>query len=181
MGDMNENEPLKQETQTERVPTVTEHSELSGAVATGDTIGPRVGSRRGASFSWFRLVVAVAAVGMLFMTVAPYVPGLKDLLEAKPATWEYRVVSVSPDVANDRGTTTAGGLAQNQITVSATQLNTLGLQGWELAGSYLEMETAFPNFGSADYVTGLRDNVRPQRLVLILKRPVQEWLDQSSK
>ena len=49
----------------------------------------------------------------------------------------------------------------------------MGLVPTEL---YLEIETAFPNFGSADYVTGLRDNVRPQRLVLILKRPVQEWL-----
>lgn len=178
---MDESESLNQETKTESEPTVTEHSESSGVVATRAVTVARSGSRRGNSFSWFRLVVAVAVLGMLLMTVAPYVPGLKNLLEAKPVTWEYRVVSVSPDVANDRGTTTAGGLAQNQITVSATQLNALGLQGWELTGSYLEMETAFPNFGSADYVTGLRDNVRPQRLVLILKRPVQEWLDQSSK
>lgn len=90
-------------------------------------------------------------------------------------------MSVAPVVANDRGTTTAGALAPNQINVGEAQLDALGQQGWELAGSYLEMETAFPNFGSADYVTGLRDNVRPQRLVLILKRPVREWSDQSAK
>jgi hypothetical protein len=172
---------LKQETKVVGESSVAENGEALGAMATEGIVVPKAGPRHRAPFSWFRLVVAVAVLGMLLMTVAPYVPGLKNLLETKPVTWEYRVVSVSPDVANDRGTTTAGGLAQNQITVSATQLNALGLQGWELTGSYLEMETAFPNFGSADYVTGLRDNVRPQRLVLILKRPVQEWLDQSSK
>ena len=178
---MNENEPLKQETLTDSESRVSGQVEASAAGSTAEAVVLKASSGRRTSFSWFRLVVAVAVLGMLLMTVAPYVPGLKDLLEAKPVTWEYRVVNVSPDVANDRGTTTAGGLAQNQITVSDAQLNALGLQGWELTGSYLEMETAFPNFGSADYVTGLRDNVRPQRLVLILKRPVQEWLDQSSK
>lgn len=66
-------------------------------------------------------------------------------------------------------------MAQNQITVNDAQLNALGLQGWELTGSYLEMETAFPNFGNSDYVSGLKDNVRPRRLVLMLKRPVQTW------
>jgi hypothetical protein len=181
MGDMNENEPLKQETLTDSESRVSGQVEASAVATTADTVVPKAGSRRGTSFSWFRLIVAIAAVGMLFMAIAPRVPGLKGLLGERPVTWEYRVVNVSPDVANDRGTTTAGGLAQNQITVSDAQLNALGLQGWELAGSYLEMETAFPNFGSADYVTGLRDNVRPQRLVLILKRSVQEWLDQSSK
>jgi len=178
---MEENGQLKQETLAESESRVSGQVEASAAGTTAEAVVLKAGSRRGASFSWFRLVVAVAAVGMLLMTVAPYVPGLKDILEAKPVTWEYRVVNVSPDVANDRGSTTAGALAQNQITVRDAQLDALGLQGWELAGSYLEMETAFPNFGDSTYVTGLRDNVRPQRLVLILKRPVQEWLDQSSK
>jgi len=178
---MNENEPLKQETLTDSESRVSGQVEASAAVTTADTVVPKAGSRRGTSFSWFRLIVGVAAVGMLFMAIAPRVPGLKELLGERPVTWEYRVVSIGPAVAHDRGLTIEGGMAQNQINVSDTQLNTLGLQGWELAGSYLEMETAFPNFGSADYVTGLRDNVRPQRLVLILKRPVQEWSDQSSK
>ena len=125
--------------------------------------------------------MAVAAVGMLFMMIGPRVPGLKTLLGEGPVTWEYYVVSISPETAHDRGLTIEGGMAQNQINVSDVQLNALGLQGWELAGSYLEMETAFPNFGNSDYVTGLRDNIRPQRLVLILKRPVREWSDQSAK
>lgn len=178
---MDGNESIRQETQDVGKSAGTGDSEALGAVAKSSTAGPRVGSRRGPSFSWFRLVVAFAAVGMLLMAVEPRIPGLKRLLGERPLTWEYRVINVSPDVANDRGTTTVGALAANQITVSDARLNALGLQGWELAGSYLEMETAFPNFGDSEYVTGLRDNVRPQRLVLILKRPVQEWSDQSPK
>lgn len=178
---MDENESLKQKTQDVGESTTARDNEVLGAVATGDTAVPSVGSRQGTSFSWFRLVVAIAAVGMLFMAVGPRIPGLKKLLGDRPATWEYRVVSVSPETAYDRGLTIEGGMAQNQINVSDAQLSALGLQGWELAGSYLEMETAFPNFGDSKYVTGLRENVRPQRLVLLLKRSVQEWSDQSSK
>jgi hypothetical protein len=74
---MNENEPLKQETRDVGESITARNNEVLGAVATGDTIGPRAGSRRGASFSWFRLVVAVTVLGMLLMTVAPYVPGLR--------------------------------------------------------------------------------------------------------
>jgi hypothetical protein len=70
---------------------------------------------------------------------------------------------------------TSGALAQNQGTVRDAQLNALKLWGWELTGSYLEMETACPNSGNSDSVTSLKGNVRPQQLVLILKRPVQEW------
>ena len=178
---MEENGQLKQETLTDSESRVSGQVEVSAAATTADAVVLKAGSRRGTSFSWLRLIVAIAAVGMLFMAIAPRVPGLKGLLGERPVTWEYRVMSVAPVVANDRGTTTAGALAPNQINVGEAQLDVLGQQGWELAGSYLEMETAFPNFGSADYVTGLRDNVRPQRLVLILKRPVQEWSDQSSK
>ncbi|MEN9271477.1 MAG: hypothetical protein Q6L49_12025, partial [Thermostichales cyanobacterium HHBFW_bins_127] len=59
------------------------------------------------------------------------------------------------------------------INVDPKQLAEMGAAGWELAGTFLEMETAFPNFGNAEYVTGLQPNVRPQRLVLIFKRPIQ--------
>jgi hypothetical protein len=87
--------------------------------------------------------VAVAAAGLLVMTIAPYIPAFRNLVAPEPTTWEYRVVNINPDVLHDRGVTTTGALAQNQITVSDAQLNALGLQGWELTGSYLEIETAF--------------------------------------
>jgi hypothetical protein len=178
---MDENESVKQETKIAGGSAVVENREIPGAVAPRDAVVPGAASRRGVSFSWFRLVVAVAAVGMLLMAVEPRIPGLKRLLGDRPVTWEYRVVSIGPETVHDRGITIEGGMAQNQISVSDAQLNAIGLQGWELAGSYLEMETAFPNFGDSKYVTGLRDNVRPQRLVLILERPAQEWSDQKSK
>jgi hypothetical protein len=41
-----------------------------------------------------------------------------------------------------------------------------------IVGSYLEIETAYPNFGDSKYVTGLQPNVRPQRLVLVLRHRI---------
>jgi hypothetical protein len=61
----------------------------------------------------------------------------------------------------------------NTITPSDYSLTALGQEGWELVSSYLEMETAFPNFGDKQYVSGIQPNVRPQRLVLIFKRSIQ--------
>jgi hypothetical protein len=47
----------------------------------------------------------------------------------------------------------------------------LGDEGWELVTCYLENETAFPNLGArSDLVTGIRVNIRPQRLVCLFKR-----------
>ncbi len=85
-------------------------------------------------------------------------------------TWEYQVVSVCGEGYEHLDS----GDAFNQefIDLTAPDLVSYGNDGWELAGCFLEMETAFPNFGNEDYVTGIRDNVRPQRLVLIFKRPV---------
>jgi hypothetical protein len=57
---------------------------------------------------------------------------------------------------------------------SDSSLNKFGIDGWEIATSYLETETVFPNLlASGDGVNGLQPNVRPQRLVVIFKRPSQ--------
>lgn len=77
---MDENEPLKQETLAESKSRVSGQVEASAAATTADAVVLKAGSRRGTSFSWFRLIVGVAAVGMLFMAIAPRVPGLKGLL-----------------------------------------------------------------------------------------------------
>ena len=84
------------------------------------------------------------------------------------AAWEYKVVSV-PSADGER--TGTGALRPASIDLVENQLNDLGHEGWELVATFLEMETAFPNFGRDDYVTGLQPNVRPQRAVLIFKRP----------
>jgi hypothetical protein len=56
------------------------------------------------------------------------------------------------------------------IQMNSASLKELGEQGWELVGTFLEMETAYPNFGKEEYTTGLRENVRPQSATLIFKR-----------
>ncbi len=87
-------------------------------------------------------------------------------LNAKPK-WEYKVLST---MAEGHSRTGSAALSYASVTPSEGGLNELGLQGWELVASYLEMETAFPNFGKDKYVTGLQSNVRPQRAVLLFRR-----------
>jgi outer membrane PBP1 activator LpoA protein len=73
--------------------------------------------------------------------------------------------------SNDR--TGSGALKYASVQVDEKQLQVMGADGWELVNAFLEMETAFPNFGSSEYVTGLQPNVRPQRAVLLFKRPAR--------
>ncbi len=82
--------------------------------------------------------------------------------------WEYKVYSISPEQSFER--TGLQAFKSTQITISESELNKLGAEGWELSTSFLELETAHPNFGSSEYVTGLQPNIRPQRLVMIFKR-----------
>ena len=41
---------------------------------------------------------------------------------------------------------------------------------WELVSAYTETGTAFPNFGSSEYVTGIRDNTRTSVVNFVFKR-----------
>ncbi|MFZ4400930.1 MAG: DUF4177 domain-containing protein [Bacteroidales bacterium] len=81
--------------------------------------------------------------------------------------WEYKVLTVSND-----GFDRTGSTAMNATKISPTEseFNKLGIEGWELVTSYLELETAYPNFGNDSYVTGLQPNIRPQRAIFIFKR-----------
>ncbi len=84
----------------------------------------------------------------------------------KERYWEYKVISYNSDASRK-------GLESFQpasIIPSESGLSEMGAEGWEIVTSYLELETAFPNFGNDNYVMGIRENVRPQRLVIILKR-----------
>lgn len=85
----------------------------------------------------------------------------------KARVWEYKVVAVHAE-GHDRTGRPAMKFAS--VTPAETDLDVLGKDGWELASSYLEVETAYPNFGNDSYVTGLQPNVRPQRLVMLFKR-----------
>jgi hypothetical protein len=83
--------------------------------------------------------------------------------------WEYKKLVCLTDGLHDR--TGIGALSYSSIKLDESLLSVMGAEGWELTTSYLEMETAFPNFGKEEYVNGLQPNIRPQSLVLIFKRP----------
>jgi hypothetical protein len=86
----------------------------------------------------------------------------------KPAPkWEYKTVTFLT-AGNERKGTEA--FNYSSIKLDQEELAALGSGSWELVSDYLEMETAFPNFGDTQYVTGLQPNIRPQSLVLIFKR-----------
>jgi hypothetical protein len=106
-------------------------------------------------------LIGLLCVGIALATWGTFKPHPK---------YEYKVISLLAE-SNER--TGAGALKYASVNVDETQLQSLGGQGWEMVDSFLEMETAFPNFGSSEYVTGLQPNVRPQRAVLLFKRPVR--------
>jgi hypothetical protein len=86
----------------------------------------------------------------------------------KPAPkYEYKVLRL---FAGSKDRTGAGALSFTSIQIPDTDLATIGAEGWELVGTLLEMETAFPNFGKEEYVTGLQPNIRPQSAILLFKR-----------
>lgn len=83
--------------------------------------------------------------------------------------WEYKKVIFTGDSFSRVGDE---AFKASIIYVSENYLNELGEEGWELVSTTLEMETAFPNFGREEYVTGIRENTRPQRMICIFKRKV---------
>lgn len=83
--------------------------------------------------------------------------------------YEFQTLEFYGSSPNREG---AGAFKYSSIDVDQAQLDELGAKGWEVVGSYLEMETAWANFGDDEYVTGLQPNVRPQRLVVILQHRV---------
>ena len=84
--------------------------------------------------------------------------------------WEYKVVYIE---ATETFTYLEYEQNPSNIELTDAMINEYGLNGWELADSYLEMETVHPNYGDNQYVTGLQPNVRPQRLVLIFKKELK--------
>ncbi|MFA9399062.1 MAG: hypothetical protein ACERKV_12480 [Clostridiaceae bacterium] len=82
--------------------------------------------------------------------------------------WEYKSIIFQPSKENGKTGTQAG--SSNSIEVSEQELNYLGSDGWEIVTSYLEMETAYPDLSSEKAGVSLMTNVRPQKLVIILKR-----------
>lgn len=105
----------------------------------------------------FLLLVGAGAPMFIFLKPTPH--------------WEYLTVNFLAETSSTSTlSTNLDALSFKSIPNPKEQLNLLGDKGWELVGTYLEIETSHPNFGKEDYVTGIQPNVRPQRLVCILKR-----------
>lgn len=103
------------------------------------------------------VLIVLVCVGLSFAAWVVFGPLSK---------YEYKVIDFLAE-SNDR--TGQAALKYASVKIEETQLQKMGAEGWELVDVFLEMETAFPNFGSSEYVTGLQPNVRPQRAVLLFK------------
>lgn len=123
----------------------------------------------------YALIVSIASLGVLAaiavllqlsrLEAGAEAAALRTLL-LEPR-YEYRVVVYAAE--DDLARTGEAAMKAALVQIDEKELNKLGSQGWEVIGSYLELETAYPNFGDSKYVTGLQPNIRPQRLVLILR------------
>jgi len=95
-----------------------------------------------------------------------------------PPRWEYTYVSVPARSARytslkaDRTGDDAMSAAQIDREKLKSLTEDMTKEGWELAGTALEIETAFPNFGKDEFVTGLRENVRPQALLMVFRKAI---------
>lgn len=78
--------------------------------------------------------------------------------------WEYKVVKI----AGIEGV--SGSFGSMSFNDPTNQLNTLGDEGWEVVSAYTEEQTVHPNFGNAEYVTGIQPNTRTSVVNFVLKR-----------
>lgn len=92
-----------------------------------------------------------------------------NYFKPKPA-YDYKVVFIPGENKSRTGT---DALEATSIQFAGNDMTALGDEGWELVDVFLENETAYPNFGNSDYVTGLQPNVRPRRAVLLFKRQIR--------
>jgi hypothetical protein len=123
-------------------------------------------------------VVTTSAIGFTFIVLAV---GLTQIVSCVDTTsqspprlesWEYKILYVPVTPSFER--LGEGALNTTAIALDEAQLNLRGKDRWELASSFLESETAFPNLSdNQKYVTGLQANVRPKRAILLFKRVVK--------
>ena len=86
--------------------------------------------------------------------------------------WEYKVVRAG-GICDPGIKTEYSDFASKFLVVSENEINQLGNEGWELVGTYTELETTHPNYGNDKYVTGIQSNTRSSAVTLIFKRPKQ--------
>jgi len=108
-----------------------------------------------------KILIVLILIGM----GAPFLVFLKPTPK-----WEYQTLQVFAETQDNIFDENLKKLSYKTIPDISNKINSLGTSGWELVTVYLEHETAHPNFGKEDFVTGIQPNVRPQTLVCIFKR-----------
>ena len=78
--------------------------------------------------------------------------------------WEYKIIKIAGSAGSN------GDYGGMQFSDPSLQLNKLGEEGWEVISTYTEENTVHPNFGNAEYVTGLQPNTRTEVVNFVLKR-----------
>lgn len=102
-----------------------------------------------------------------------------NTLTSKSIKYEYKVLSVQAQFSSKTEESTGlnelnnSKLGATSVNLKDEELNILGSENWELVATFLEIETTHPNYGNGAYVTGLQPNIRPQKVVMIFKRPLQ--------
>lgn len=120
----------------------------------------------------FCLVMLIAATAGMNYCMWKEISKINNDMNTVPK-FEYYTKSYFPEESHSRsGDDFSQTSAYSTIKIDTADLAKMGREGWEIAASYLENETAWPNFGNNDYVTGLQPNVRPQKLVVIFKRQI---------
>ena len=86
-----------------------------------------------------------------------------SLVVERTETYEYKTLEIMVD---DHNASRTGESAFDYTAIGGFRgrLNELGEEGWKVADTFLEMETAV-----MESSTRVAPNVRPQRLVIILK------------
>lgn len=128
----------------------------------------------GASVIVFSVILVgalVACILGLLLNQAKQIEQTKTIIDLMKAEqnvrYEYDIVSYSSEGNGRMG---EEAMKFSTITPGFADLDRRGAEGWEVVTSYLEMETAYPNFGNDKYVSGLQPNIRPQRLVVVFQR-----------
>ena len=85
--------------------------------------------------------------------------------------WEYKVHEVYAPYLN-LYYINAQDMSDNSVPVNEQTLNQIGSAGWELVSAYVEDEMGIVNVASrGNNVTALKPHQRPNKVVLIFKRP----------